>query len=278
MDKALPREEYIEQAYLFAALGDRLAKNEPVQRLLGHIKHELLATTKLPMAIDYLLAELNHSGSMSEAMRNMPHYFTAFQSYLMWQAEDERARMDMLMVMTLLEHESKFRAESSDAVPLFFFQLEILCRNRLSYDDGLKAMADDPVYNEAWREWLLDARKKLGFVDIADLIYVHSQYYVDVEKDVEKHPETVLFGPREGRIALANRRKDPLYLFAALQRQLNYPEVPRPKKADPNEELLPRLVRTMEQLQTRIKLLEDEQREKGIDLSQFYPEPGKRPE
>ena len=67
----------------------------------------------------------------------------------------------------------------------------------------------------------------------------------------------------------------PLYLFAALQRQLNYPGVPRPKKADPREEMLPRLLRTVEQLQTRVKLLEDEQREKGIDLSQFYPDPRK---
>ena len=80
----------------------------------------------------------------------------------------------------------------------------------------------------------------------------------------------ILFGDQEGRIALANRRKDPLFLFAALQRQLNYPKVPRPVKADPDAELLPRMVKMVEQLKTRVKLLEDEQRDHGIDLSQFY--------
>ena len=37
-----------------------------------------------------------------------------------------------------------------------------------------------------------------------------------------------LFGEKEGKIARANRGRDPLYLFSALQRQLGYPEVPRP--------------------------------------------------
>ncbi len=268
--KPLPREEYIEQAYLFSALGDRLKTNEPVQMLLAHIKQELLATTKLPMAVDYLLAELNHSGSMAEAMIHMPHYFTSFQSWLMQQAEDERGRIDIYAVLSILEHEAKFRADEQSPVALFFFQLEVLCRNRLSYDKGLQAMSGDPYFNDDWREWMLDARRKLGFVDLADLIYVHSQYYVNTAAAGAEVPQAVLFGEQEGRIALANRRKDPLFLFAALQRQLSYPKVPRPQKADPHEELLPRLIKTVEQLKTRVKLLEDEQREQGIDLSQFY--------
>ena len=36
-----------------------------------------------------------------------------------------------------------------------------------------------------------------------------------------------LFGEKEGKIAKASRGRDPLFLFAALQRQLGYPEVPR---------------------------------------------------
>ena len=51
----LPQEEYVEQAYLFSSLSERLKTNEPVQVLLHHIKQELLATTKLPMAVDYML-------------------------------------------------------------------------------------------------------------------------------------------------------------------------------------------------------------------------------
>ena len=278
----LPREEYVEQSYLYSALADRLKTNEPVQVLLDYIKQELLATTKLPMAVDFLLAELNHSGSMAEAMKRMPHYFTSFQTWLVEQAEDERGRIDIYSVLDILNHDAKFRADHDSAVSLFFFQLEVLCRHRLSYDKGLEAMAGDGFYDEAWQKWMLEARKKLGFVDIADLIYVHSEYYVKTANENAPLPEVVLFGEKEGRIALANRRKDPLFLFAALQRQLNYPRVPKPRKADPDENLLPRLVKTVEQLNARVKLLEDEQREQGIDLSQFYgnsnsPKPGPGP-
>ena len=45
-------------------------------------------------------------------------------------------------------------------------------------------------------------------------------------------PVPPVFGEREGRIARANRGRDPLYLFAALQRQLGYPQVPRPTPPD----------------------------------------------
>ena len=87
-------------------------------------------------------------------------------------------------------------------------------------------------------------------------------------------PSVVLFGDKEGRIALANRGKEPMYLFAALQRQLNYPAVPPPTKKDPLDDLLPKLIRSVERLETRMKLMEDEQREKGIDLSKFYGQSG----
>jgi hypothetical protein len=82
----------------------------------------------------------------------------------------------------------------------------------------------------------------------------------------------VLFGEREGRIALANRKKDPLYLFASLHRQLGYPEVPLPARADAEQALLPQIARRLEQLETRMKLVEDEQRG-GIDLTKFYERP-----
>jgi hypothetical protein len=82
----------------------------------------------------------------------------------------------------------------------------------------------------------------------------------------------VLFGEREGRIALANRRKDPLFLFSSLQRQLGYPEVPRQMPAGTEQALLPQLARRLEQLEMRLKLLEEEQRG-GLDLSKFYERP-----
>ncbi len=63
----LEREEYIEQAYLFRGLNDRLDRSDPVQEVMRHLRDEILSTTKLPMAIDFLLAELNHIGTMASA-------------------------------------------------------------------------------------------------------------------------------------------------------------------------------------------------------------------
>jgi len=271
----LPREEYIEQAYLFSSLANRLDSNDPVQLLLKYAKAEVLATTKLPMAIDFLLAELNHTGSIAAAMARMEHYFAPFQTFLMLQSETERGRMDIFKATRLLASEAQFRADQASPVGLFFFQFEILCRNRLSYDQGLVAMAGDPVYDATWRQWFFEVRHKLGIVDLSDLVYVHSEDYVNAlarkgESPVEGHP--ILFGEKEGRIALANRRKEPLYFFAALQRHLNYPAVPRPEPRK-QIDLLPNLVKQVERLEARIKLLEEEQREQGIDLSQFMPKP-----
>lgn len=79
----------------------------------------------------------------------------------------------------------------------------------------------------------------------------------------------MLFGAKEGRIALANRRKDPLFLFSALQRHLGYPSVPRPSRGPQPEDVLPTLQRKVERMASRIKLLEEEVRG-GINLKRFY--------
>ncbi len=49
--------------------------------------------------------------------------------------------------------------------------------------------------------------------------------------------------------------------------------MPLPKPVDEAVEILPALMRRMERLETRLKLLEEEQRG-GIDLSRFYNPPG----
>lgn len=273
----LEREEYVEQAYLFRGLNHRADASDPVQVVMKHLRDEVLSTTKLPMAIDYLLAELIHIGTMSTAMERLSHYFTPFQTFLVAAAEDERGRFDMRMALQILEFEAKFRSEKSDPVGLFFFQFETICRNHLDYDFGLQAMANDCVYDAPWKKWILSIRHKIGMVGLADLVYVHSQFYVlkqsqrpNPEDHLADQTDVVLFGEKEGRIALANRNKEPLYFFSALQRQLNYPAVPAPKPKDPAEEIIPKLLKQLERFEMRLKLLEDEQREKGIDLSQFY--------
>jgi hypothetical protein len=64
---------------------------------------------------------------------------------------------------------------------------------------------------------------------------------------------------RKGKIAQANRGRDPLYLFAALQRHLGYPEVPR--RSETNlDSMLDRLQTKLRELETRLKLMEMEQR------------------
>ncbi|MCH2179941.1 MAG: hypothetical protein MK106_14175 [Mariniblastus sp.] len=270
----LAREEYVEQAYLFRAMSQRMNSTDPVQEMLGNLREEILATTNLPLAIDYLLAELNHVGTMSTAMGKMAHYFTPYQTYLVAAAESEGGRFDMNLALLILEHEAKFRAAEAPPNSMFFFQFETISRNRLSYDHGLEAISQDPIFNNDWSRWILKVRHQIGMVDLADLVYVHSDHYLQRQRQTGQvnvqTPDPLLFGEKEGRIALANRNKEPGFLFSALQRQLNYPAVPKPQRRDPNKDLLPKMLRNLERLEVRMKLLEDEQRDRGIDLSQFY--------
>ena len=270
----LESEEYVEQAHFFKILGERLVENEPAQEVLASVREEILATTKLPMAIDFLLSELRHQGAFADGMKQLDHYFSAFQSYVIDEAENDRRRFDLRIGLEILSREAIYRTEKTlSRQGLFMFQFEALCRNRLSYDQGLEAMARDRSYNETWQEWLLTVRRQLGIVELADLIYVRSEYYREkqaqsgVESDLTEGQ--LLFGRREGRIAWANRSKDPLMLFSAMQRHLGYPQVPRTKEADPEERLLPALARRVEQLETRMKIIQDEQKG-GINLEQFY--------
>ena len=85
-------------------------------------------------------------------------------------------------------------------------------------------------------------------------------------------PLPPLFAQKEGRIARANRGRDPLYLFAALQRQLGYPEVPRIKSKDDPAVKIQRLVTKVKELEARLKLLEGAVRG-TIDLSEFMAKP-----
>ncbi len=271
----LAKEEYVEQAHFFRALGERLPQSQPLQELLVQLRDEILATTRLPIAIDFMLGELRHCGEIASAMRQLAHYFTSFQAYVIAEAEDERGRFDMRVAVEILRFEAEYRSAEPSCTGSFMYQFEALCRNRLRYEMGLDAMARDPIYNSQWRDWLQTVRRQIGIVDFPDLIYVRSQHYTNERlrrrQDVDPNCPA-LFGEKEGKIAAANRRKDPLFLFAALQRHLGYPEVPRLQPADEAPLLIPELLRRTERLETRIKLLEDEQRG-GIDLTRFYGSP-----
>lgn len=261
----LDRDEYVEQAYFFRALLERMQQAMSTQELLVSLRHEILATTRLPMALEFMSQELRHTGGFATAMARLNHYFTPFQTFMVSEAEKPEGRFDFRIALEILYREADYRAKSATPQGEFIFQFETLCRNRLGYDPGLAAIAGDTIYDEGWRDWILTVRRQVGIVDFADMIYVRSQHYRDT------HPEEtkpVLFGVKEGRIALANRRKDPLFLFSALQRHLGYPPVPRPKRGE-SEQILPTLQRKVERLEARLKLLEEEVRG-GINITRFY--------
>ena len=227
----LEREEYIEQAYFFHSFRDRLVDGLPAQEILARIGEELLSTTKLPLAVSFLCAEVKGSGLMSPAMARISHYFSAFQTHVISQAEIATSRFSMEQALLILEREAKYKSENPSLAGLFIFQFESLSRNRLGYTRGLAAMSADPFYTEDWQDYILTLQTRLGDVDFADLIFVRSSYFVEERRKTNSEFEPkypTLFGEREGKIARANRGRDPMYLFSALQRQLGYPEVPRP--------------------------------------------------
>jgi hypothetical protein len=271
----LEREEYIEQVYFFRALRDRLVDGLPSQEILASIGEELLSTTKLPIAVSFLHVEMKGSGVMGPAMARINHYFTPFQAHVVSQAENDTSRFPMDQALLVLEREAKFKSDGPALAALFVFQFEALARNRLGYNKGLAAMAADPHYTEDWQDYILTLRSRLGDVDFADLIFVRSEQFVRERQRlnpdfIPKFP--VLFGEKEGKIARANRGRDPMYLFAALQRQLGYPEVPRTRRPDELDARVQILEQKIAQLENRLKLAESDIHQ-DADLSQVLVKP-----
>ncbi len=267
----LDREEYIEQAYFFRVLRERLANNMAAQEVIGGIHEEILSTTRLPLAVQFLATELKHSGLLSSGFSRLLHYFTPFQAFVIRQTEQESQRFSVENGLLILEREAEFRAEKPTPPALFVYQFEVLSRNRLGYDEGLASMGADPFYEPPWKDYMDFVRRQIGVVDFADLIYLRSDYYVHDQRRKDPHyepPLPPLFGDKEGKIAKANRGRDPLYLFAALQRQLGYPEVPLPRPVDDTPAKLEAIHARLRELETRIKLLESEMRGQ-VDLSEF---------
>lgn len=265
----LEREEYVEQAYFFRTLRERMLQSMSTQELLLAIRQEILSTTNLPYALDFMATELRATGVFASAMARLDHYFAPFQTFVVREAEKDEGRFDFRIALEILEREAQYRASGASRQGIFLFQFETLCRNRLGYDRGLDAIAADPVYDEAWREWIQIVRCQVGIVDFADMIYVRSEHY---RQQVGEPEKPILFGEKEGKIALANRRKDPLFLFSALARHLGYPSVPRPSKEQQANQLLQLLQRRVDRLESRLKLLEEELRG-GINITRFYGPP-----
>jgi hypothetical protein len=275
MTNVLDREEYIEQAYFFRNLRERLAENLPAQQVLDHVPEEILSTTRLPMAIQFVSSELKHSGLLSSGFTKLPHYFTPFQAFVIRNTEDERKRFSVEIALLILEREAQYRAGTPTPAGLFVYEFEALSRNRLGYDEGLRLFQEDAMFDDAWQAYFEMVRRQIGVVDFADLLYVRSAWYVLDQRRQDagyEPPVPVLFGEKEGKIAKANRGRDPLYLFAALQRQLGYPEVPRSRPKDDPFVQLQALKDKIRELETRMRLIEGEVKGK-VDLTEFMVRP-----
>jgi hypothetical protein len=271
MATVLDREEYIEQAYFFRVLRERLAENLAAQEVLDRVHQEILSTTRLPYAIQFLATELKHSGLLSSGFARLAHYFTPFQAFVVRGTEREEQRFNTDIAFLVLQREAEYRSGSWTPSGLFIFQFEVLSRNKLGYDAGLAAMTDDPFYDEDWRAFLGLVRQQAGTVEFADLVYLRSNLYVREQRlrdPAYEPPVPPLFGEKEGKIAKANRGRDPLYLFAALQRQLSYPEVPRARPPDDVGNKLLTLQAKLREMEMRLKLVEGEVRGQ-VDLSEF---------
>jgi hypothetical protein len=273
----LEQAEYIELAYFYQAFRERLENNQAAQEILASLKEEALSSTRMPMAIEFLLGELLSSGRFHEGMARLSHYFPPFHAFVMKCAEEDASKFDMLTALEILQKESSYRAKDKPLPQgLFIFQFECVMRNRLGYLDGIEAISRDSFYNAQWKEWFGKIKKLLGTVDFADLVYARSQFAVEVERKSRNDPEfelnvPVLFGLHEGRIARANHGKEPLYLFSALQRHLDYPRVPR-KSHESTSSIPPMIESRFNTIESRIKLMEMEIKGQ-VDLSQFYVKP-----
>jgi len=267
----LEREEYVEQAYFFRVLRERMAAQIAAQDVLARLHEEILTTTRLPYAVQFLATEMKHSGLLSSGLARLSHYFTPFQTFVVSRTEDEGLRFNVETALLVLEREAQYRADAPTAPGLFVYQFETLCRNRLGYDRGLTSMAGDPFYDADWKDYIDLVRRQAGTVDFADLVYLRSHWYVmEKRRDDAAYepPVPPLFGEKEGKIAKASRGRDPLFLFAALQRQLDYPEVPRSRPRDDLTAQLDALKTKFQQMEQRLMLLESEVRGQ-VDLSKF---------
>lgn len=267
----LERDEFVEQAFFFRTLRERLLDGAAAQDILNRAHEELLSTTKLPYAVQFIAGELKHSGLMANGFSKLPHYFTPFQAYVVRQAEDERSRLTIPIALIILEREANYKANALTVQGLFVYQFETISRNRLGYDEGLISVAGDPFYSQEWKDYIDIVRLKVGTIDFCDMVYLRSELYVmDQKRNNSTFEPSVkpLYGEKEGKIAKASRGRDPLYLFAALQRQLGYPEVPRLRAKDDITTKLEVILQRLSQIEQRMKLAEGELRG-SIDWAEF---------
>src|SRR6202044_146909 len=98
------------------------------------IDQEILSTTHLPYAIQFLAAELKHTGLLSSGFARLPHYFTPFQAFIVRGTEEDNRRSSTERGLLVLQREAEYRSGQPTPAGLFIYEFEVLCRSRLGYD------------------------------------------------------------------------------------------------------------------------------------------------
>ena len=124
------------------------------------------------------------------------------------------------------------------------------------------------VKKGGWSQKRYQRRRQNGLLHYAKEVAETLDRLVQ-ESGVER---VVLFGSQEGRIAKANRGKDPLFMFGALQRQLGHPAVPRAKPKSIEPVIHPVLEQRLQRIEKSLQFLEGEMRG-SFDLSKYYVKP-----
>ena len=123
------------------------------------------------------------------------------------------SRFSMEQALLILEREAKYKSENPARRPVHFPVRVSVAKPAGLHPGTGAAMSADPLYTEDWRDYILMLQTRLGDVDFAK---PHPSYYAHFVKERRKtNPEfepkyPTLFGEREGKIARANRGRDPV--------------------------------------------------------------------
>ena len=109
----LDREEYIEQAYFFQTLRERMQQDMSTQDLLVSAQQEIADHDAAPLAVNFLAGELRLTGEFAPGMAWLSHYFTTFQTYVVSEAEKAEGRFDFRIALEILQREAEYRADEA---------------------------------------------------------------------------------------------------------------------------------------------------------------------
>ena len=212
---------------------------------------------------------------MSSAMTRLGHYFHPFQTYVIAEAESERGRFDLRIALQLLQPEADYRPEGADATGIVPVPVRIAVPQspeiRYGPDGRSPAIPSTTSHGEhgfsgadGRSAWSISPTWSTFGASIFSRGGSNSR-----RKRIAGIRTPILFGEKEGKIAFANRQRDPLYLFSALQRHLGYPAVPRLEGIEEPDETCKASPAGLNGPNCGCKLLEEEQRG-GIDLNKLY--------